>query len=107
MSVRVDALTFSHACHCTICRKLRGTAYGAYVMGRKSEFRFTRGEDRITRYRSSTAGYRWFCPRCGSVVPERHQSGEGVGIPLGLLEDAGPQLQMRAHIFVESRAIGA
>jgi hypothetical protein len=97
-------LTRSHACHCTICRKLHGTAYGAYALGRKSDFRFTRGEDRIARYRSSEIGYRWFCSGCGSVLPEPHQSGDAVGIPLGTLEDAGPELRMRAHIFVASRA---
>jgi hypothetical protein len=62
------------------------------------------GDERITRYRSSSVGYRWFCSHCGSVLPERHTSGDAVGIPQGTLDDAGLELRMRAHIFVESRA---
>ena len=94
----------SHACHCTICRRLHGSAYGAYAMAKKPDFRFTRGEDGIGKYASSASGSRWFCPRCGSVLPERHVSGDQVGIPIGLLDDAGPELRMRAHIFVASKA---
>jgi hypothetical protein len=97
-------LARSHACHCTICRRLHGSAYGAYALARKPQFRFTRGEAGIARYASSSNGFRWFCARCGSVLPERHVSGDQVGIPIGTLDDAGPELRMRAHIFVESRA---
>ena len=105
VAFEVDAaLEDADACHCTICRKLHGTAYGAYAVGRQSEFRFTRGEERIGRYRSSERGYRWFCSQCGSVVPERHSSGDAVDVPLGALEDGGPELRLRMHIFVASRA---
>lgn len=100
----IDAeLKQSHACHCTICRKLHGTAYGAYALAPAEAFRFVRGAENRQRYQSSSVGYRWFCPRCGSTLPEPHTGGGRVGIPLGTLDDAGPELKMRAHIFVESK----
>jgi hypothetical protein len=92
------------ACHCTICRKLHGTAYGAYATARKSEFQFTRGESRAARYRSSERVVRWFCAQCGSTLPEPHQSDDAVDIPIGALQHVGPELQLSAHIFVSSRA---
>jgi hypothetical protein len=105
---QIDAeLKQSHACHCTICRKLHGTGYGAYATVVAEGFRFVRGADLAKSYASTASGRRWFCPRCGSVLPEPHtgaaDSHARVGIPLGTLDAGGPELRMRAHIFVASK----
>jgi len=100
----IDAeLKQSHACHCTICRKLHGTAYGAYAVVVAEGFRFSRGGEHKQSYPSTATGHRWFCPRCGSVLPEPHTAAGRVGIPIGTLDDAGPELRMLAHIFVTSK----
>jgi hypothetical protein len=95
-------LSHAHACHCSICRKLHGAAYGAYAVVQAASFHYTRGADRPEAYQTSPSGRRWFCPRCGSVLPEPHTDGGRVAIPLGLLDDAGPEARMLAHIFVET-----
>lgn len=95
-------LELPHACHCTICQKSHGTAYGAYALVDAAHFRFTRGAERVQAYRSSPNSQRWFCRSCGSKVPEVHTETGRVGIPLGTLDDAGTDVALEAHIFVES-----
>jgi hypothetical protein len=56
-------------CHCSMCRKAHGAAFGTYAAAKAAEFRFVSGEDRITRYRSSAEVVRAFCARCGSTLP--------------------------------------
>jgi hypothetical protein len=45
-------LFMSH-CHCSMCRKTHGTAFGTYVGTAADGFRWARGEDGVTRYISS------------------------------------------------------
>jgi hypothetical protein len=97
-------IALAHACHCTMCRKTHGTAYGAYGNGAISEFRWNGGEDAIRTYRSSDTVVRPFCSRCGSTVPNRDPDGARMAIPLGSLEGPGLDLELLAHIFVASKA---
>lgn len=57
-------------CHCSMCRKVHGTAFGTYAVAAAGDLRWTSGEERVARYRSSPQGNRAFCPRCGSVVAD-------------------------------------
>ena len=89
-------------CHCSICRKLHGTAFGSFVAASAKSFRWLRGVERIRRFESSPGTFRGFCPRCGSVVPAA-PGGETVFVPLGLV-DGDPKLGPLPHIFVGSKA---
>ena len=96
-------LTMMANCHCSMCRKVHGGAFGTYVGVEAESFRWTAGADHIQRYESSPDGHRPFCPRCGSLVvieaPDRGQ----VFMPAGNLEgDLGRPLD--SHIFVDSKA---
>ena len=96
-------LRLPHACHCSICRKLHGTAYGAYAIGASENLGWRSGREEVARYRSSETGERCFCPRCGSVVPDPLGVGPETGIPLGPISEASSDIGIGGHIFVSSQ----
>ena len=88
-------------CHCSICRKVHGSAYGAFVATKASNFEWTAGEDRVRTYQSSENGTRPFCPRCGSGVAA--VIGETAFMPAGNL-DGDIDRSLDSHIFVAHKA---
>jgi hypothetical protein len=56
-------------CHCSMCRKAHGSAFGTFAGVAPDNFRWISGKDTIATYESSPGALRPFCPRCGSVVP--------------------------------------
>lgn len=91
----------TYHCHCSMCRKAHGTAYGTYAYYPAGSFRWTRESDTRQDYRSSTALTRSFCNRCGSVIPNHEDDGSYVFVPIGSQSD-GPQVD--SHIFAASKA---
>lgn len=88
-------------CHCSMCRKLHGSAFGTYATVAANAFRWTSGEANIQHYESSPGASRPFCPRCGSKVatpiPDR------VFMPAGNL-DGDIARPIDQHFFVASKA---
>ena len=96
----VDAL--GH-CHCSMCRKSHGSAFATFVAAAPQDFRWVRGAQRVKAYESSAAGYRRFCPRCGSALPTTGDGLPFVLVPLGnVAEDPG--VRPRLHMFTDSMA---
>ena len=95
-------------CHCVRCRKAYGSAFAATFYVRASQFRWTRGRDRVSVYdapiRAHPPAYRHvFCRECGSALPiERSEAGL-VEIPAGVM-DGDPGARPLRHIFVAQRA---
>lgn len=60
---------FSMVCHCSICRSLQGSAFGALVsfFGADS-FEITKGQDKAKEFLSPMSYTRRFCSDCGSRV---------------------------------------
>jgi hypothetical protein len=88
-------------CHCSVCRKAHGSAFGTYVGVGESAFRWTRGEGNVRSFAPPSGSARPFCGRCGSKVPQPWR-GE-VALPAGTLEgDIG--IRADRHIFVGSKA---
>lgn len=88
-------------CHCSICRKVHGSACATFVAVPGENFRWTSGEDKIANYASSDKGERPFCPRCGSVVASV-LNGDGF-MPAGNMD--GPiNRPLDSHIFVADKA---
>ena len=56
-------------CHCKMCRKAHGAAFGTYYFVRPDQFRWTSGTDSVVHYQSSPSLLRSSCDVCGSVVP--------------------------------------
>ncbi len=77
----------AYNCHCKMCRKAHGAAFGTYWFVRTNQFRWTSSMDTVVNYRSSPLVSRNFCVNCGSVVPyASEQSGEVVA-PGGCHDD--------------------
>lgn len=88
-------------CHCSICRKIHGTAFATYVQ--TSGVEWLTGERHISRYRSSENFERCFCDLCGSVLPERIEGADFMFVAAGGLDgDLG--IKPQKHIFATSRA---
>jgi hypothetical protein len=91
-------------CHCSMCRKWHGTAFRTRAAVRRDRFRFLRGEELLTRYRSSADTVKTFCRICGSpMVNSWDPEPENYGLALGTLETV-PEGRPARHIFVGSKA---
>ena len=91
-------------CHCSICRKAHGSAFGPYATAKSADFHWVAGENLVTKYESSPGNLRTFCSRCGSCLVGLFASDpESVGVALGTLDD-DPGVRPIAHIFVASKA---
>ncbi len=96
------ALSDMTHCHCSMCRKIHGTAFATYVRAPRGDLRFVSGIDTITMYASSPGFVRPFCSECGSVVPD--PEGEGAkSMPAACLNE-DPVIRPSAHIFAPSKA---
>jgi hypothetical protein len=88
-------------CHCSICRKVHGSACATFVATPADAFRWTSGEDKISYYASSDKGKRPFCPRCGSEVAS--MMGDAAFMPAGNM-DGHIDRPLDSHIFVDDKA---
>jgi hypothetical protein len=92
-------------CHCSRCRKTRGTGHATNLPVPLDGFRYLRGEELLTKYRLPSAKYyaHWFCSVCGSTMP-RVDEARGIGIiPMGAFDD-DPGVRPERHIHVASKA---
>lgn len=74
-------------CHCSICRKLTGTGYGAYGSVVRGDFVWARGEQLLKLFKPTPATTRYFCSTCGSFLLTEHVAEpENVFVSLGTLD---------------------
>ena len=91
-------------CHCSMCRKAHGAAFGSYAVLRAEDFRVVSGEGDIAAYDSSPGVQRTFCRRCGSTLQFRSaKRPQSVELAAGTLDD-DPGVKPAYHIFVGSKA---
>ena len=94
---------FINHCHCSMCRKLHGAAFGSFLHADGEFFHWEAGESVVRSYESSAGNFRNFCPVCGSSVPVIEDAGRHVIIPAGAL-DGDPGVRPVVHIHTASRA---
>ena len=96
---------WAHNCHCSRCRKTRGSAFASNLFVARHGFRFSRGEDQLQSYRPPDAERftHAFCRRCGSSLPWLSESHGLMVVPMGSL-DEDPGVAPHANIFVGSKA---
>lgn len=92
-------------CHCSMCRKAHGAAFGSYASVRRERHRFVQGQALVRTYQSSAQVTRTFCSVCGSPLLWHSEGAHAdwVAVPLGTLDtpyDTPPQ----KHIYVDSKA---
>src|SRR5689334_12051273 len=90
-------------CHCSMCRKAQGSAFGANAAVPAAAFRIVQGEDALRAYRSSPKKERVFCGTCGSPIFSRRDGATDVRVRIGTL-DTPITARPTAHIFVGSKA---
>ncbi|MFT5134619.1 MAG: hypothetical protein ACI9SC_003100 [Gammaproteobacteria bacterium] len=91
-------------CHCSICRKLTGSAFAAYGTIEKTAFKWSKGEDRLSIYQPTSSTTRFNCSQCGSLVASEHSlEPESVFISLGTL-NGRQELKIKYHQFTGSKA---
>ena len=94
----------SSHCHCSMCRKATGAAFGSYAAVRVENLKIVSGAETIMRYRSSPGVERTFCARCGSTLQFVSEKNPGiVEVALGTLDD-DPGIRVPRHIYAASKA---
>lgn len=92
-------------CHCSRCRKVRGTANATNFVVPLAGLAYLRGSDNLNEYRHPDAKYfgHTFCRTCGSSMPRLdHERGFAI-VPMGSLDD-DPGVRPERHIHVDSKA---
>lgn len=90
-------------CHCSMCRKVHGAAFGTFLHANADGFRWISGVDLVKTYQEEDQDERCFCSNCGSNVPVIEEKDNTVIIPAGTL-DSDPGLKPAVHIFTGSKA---
>ncbi|WP_027800766.1 GFA family protein [Paraburkholderia dilworthii] len=73
-------------CHCMTCRRVHGSAFGAYAMFSRDTVEFS---GPIHVWQSSQDGRRYFCPTCGSVAFMEYLGSDELDIPIGAFDSVG------------------
>lgn len=90
-------------CHCSVCRRTLGAAFGTYARVEAHEFHWSSGEQLISTYEYSSGVHRCFCRQCGSALGAMGERGGLIWVALGTVT-GDPGLRPEAHIFVGSKA---
>ena len=91
-------------CHCSLCRKMSGSAFASGATIPASSFVFTSGENLLKQWESSPGYQRVFCGRCGSPILKRKiKEPENLRLRVGTL-DTDPGVTMSKHTHVRSKA---
>lgn len=92
-------------CHCSRCRKARGTANATNFVVELDGVRFVRGAELLTTFKLPDAKYfgHVFCRVCGSSMPRRDEARGFTVVPMGVLDD-DPGIRPERHIHVASKA---
>ena len=91
-------------CHCSMCRKAHGAAFGTYARVKRGDFVLLSGQQDMVSYQSSPEVTRTFCGRCGATLQFiRATRPDTFSLALGTLDD-DPGLRPSMHIFVGDKA---
>lgn len=99
----VGVLPKAYQCHCSLCRKQGGSVSNTGLVIKEKNFRWLKGEDKITSFVKDTGFSSDFCSKCGSVVPNPFRDKPYVWVPSGALDDS-EKLEVAFHICVGSKA---
>lgn len=92
------------ACHCSICRRITGSAFGTYVQVSEAELTLSCGAEDLSDYEISAMSSTHFCRNCGSTVFARHADfPKSVFVYLGAI-DENADIRLMYHEYVGSKA---
>jgi ADP-ribosyl-[dinitrogen reductase] hydrolase len=90
-------------CHCATCRKAHAAAFNSSAGVERHHFRWTAGEDKLSRYVSSPGKNRWFCSICGSQMIAEFPNRSHVLVRVATL-DHDPGVRPTVHIWTSEHA---
>ena len=91
-------------CHCSLCRKMSGSAFSSGATISTHAFQFVAGKELLKQWESSPGYFREFCGRCGSPILKRKaKDPDNLRLRVGTL-DSDPGVTMSKHTHVESKA---
>ncbi|MEO0439684.1 MAG: GFA family protein [Pseudomonadota bacterium] len=85
-------------CHCQTCRKAHSAAFSSLMPVARDAFRWTAGEDVLSRFESSPGKNRHFCTRCGSQLIAERQETDIILLRMGCMDTKIAQ-KPDAHIW--------
>jgi len=90
-------------CHCRTCQLFSGAPAMPFASVPTGGWAWTKGRDKVRRFRSSSFGYREFCSECGTAlrVQVDHQP-ETVDFPVVTLDEPD-DVRPEFHIFFSSK----
>lgn len=92
-----------YQCHCSLCRKQGGSTSNTGLIVAADKFKWTAGENLISKWQRPTGFRSYFCHHCGSPVPNPLRETGFVWVPSGLLDGDEP-LEVGAQLFIGSKA---
>lgn len=104
---RAEIKAPSH-CHCGMCQKAHGAAFGSYGNVPVGSFAFTHGADRVKHRESSPGVTRSFCTECGSPLTWHSEHGDAaawMSFSLGTLDT--PFVPKKALRSIHENAVPA
>ena len=91
-------------CHCSICRRLSGSAFAAYIEVSTPDLRIAAGSGLIRRYGITDRLTKQFCATCGTPLFTEHSAfPQFTYVSLGVL-DSSEGVVPEYHQFVGSKA---
>jgi len=91
-------------CHCSLCRKMSGSAFASGATIPTASFRFVAGVELLKEWQSSPGYHRVFCGRCGTpLLKKKDQDPDNLRFRPGSL-DSDPGVKVSKHIHVNSKA---
>jgi hypothetical protein len=105
---RVTGVPFeTYHCHCGMCRRMQGAAFGTYSIWPTERFTLDRGADALDSHECSPGSKRHFCRTCGCNVLAWNDSDPGKVWVVTPTLDGGADpggLDAAYHIFVGHKA---
>lgn len=91
-------------CHCSLCRKMSGSAFSSGASISADSFRIVAGNEILHQWESSPGYFRNFCSRCGSPLFKiKAKDPKVIRLRVGSL-DTDPGVKISKHLHVKSKA---
>lgn len=91
----------SYYCHCSLCRKVSGSAFSSNAVVDSDAFAYVAGQDKVKAFTNAAGVTREFCMDCGS--PLKATQGGQMRLRIGSLDTGLPEAPA-LHIYVGSKA---
>lgn len=89
-------------CHCSLCRKSSGSAFGTNGFVNTQDFKLTSGENNLTQFTFKPGKERYFCKTCGSpIYSAKTEDPDRIRLRIGLIDSDIVERPL-SHNFVSS-----